>query len=49
MTKQVEISVKRINRFDGEGTAKAFCDLTIGDSFLIKGIKSWLRARTGCL
>lgn len=38
MTQQLEISIKRINRYHGEGSAKAFCDLVIGDSFLIKGI-----------
>ena len=31
-------TVKRINRFDGEGTLKAFCDLQVAESFLIKGL-----------
>ena len=39
MSTEVEISVKRLNKFGGEGTAKAFCDVAIADSFLIKGIK----------
>lgn len=32
------LSVKRINRCDGEGTLKAFCDLQVAESFLIKGL-----------
>lgn len=39
MSTTVTLSVKRINRITGEGTAKAFCDVAIDDSFLIKGIK----------
>jgi stage V sporulation protein G len=35
----VSLSVKRIHRMEGEGTLKAFCDLAIGDAFLIKGIR----------
>lgn len=33
-----EITVKRINRIQGQGTLKAFCDVAIAESFLIKGI-----------
>ncbi len=36
--KQAALSVKRINRTDGEGTLKAFCDLQVAESFLIKGL-----------
>ncbi len=36
--KQADLSVKRINRCDGEGTLKAFCDLQVAESFLIKGL-----------
>ena len=39
MPAQVDIAVKRINRFDGEGTGKAFCDVVVAESFLIKGLK----------
>lgn len=39
MTTQVEVAVKRINKLDGEGAAKAFCDVAVGEAFLIKGIK----------
>ena len=36
---EAELSVKRMVRFDGEGSLKAFCDLAIGDAFLIKGLR----------
>ena len=39
MTTQVKMTVKRMNKLDREGTLKAFCDLVIADSILIKGIK----------
>ena len=39
MTTQVNMTVKRMNKLDREGTLKAFCDLVIADSILIKGIK----------
>jgi len=39
MAAEVEIAVKRITRFDGQGKAKAFCDVVLGEAFLIKGIK----------
>jgi len=35
----IELSVKRMVRFDGEGSLKAFCDLAIGEMFLIKGLR----------
>ena len=35
----VELSVKRIVRFDGEGSLKAFCDLAIGEFLLVKGLR----------
>ena len=34
-----ELSVQRMVKFDGEGSLKAFCDLAIGDAFLIKGLR----------
>ncbi len=37
--KSVGLSVKRINRLNGEGTLKAFCDLVVAESFLITGIR----------
>ncbi len=39
MSEQVKVKVKRMNRLDGEGTAKAFCDVAVGEAFLLKGIK----------
>lgn len=39
MTKTVELSVARMNKFEGEGTARAFCDLAVGELLLIKGIR----------
>ena len=39
MSAQVEVSVKRINRLNGEGTLKAFCDVTVAEQFLIKGLR----------
>ena len=35
----MSLSVKRINKLDSDGTAKAYCDVAIGESFLIKGVK----------
>lgn len=34
-----ELEVKRIVKFGGEGSLKAFCDLAVGDLFLIKGLR----------
>ena len=31
--------VKRLVKFDGEGSLKAYVDLVIGDLFLIKGLR----------
>jgi len=39
MSTQFNITVDRLNRFEGEGTARAFCDLSISGSLLIKGIR----------
>ena len=33
------LAVKRLVRFDGGGSVKAYCDLSIGDAFLIKGLR----------
>ena len=32
-------SVARLVKFDGEGTVKAYCDVTIDDRLLIKGLR----------
>ena len=34
-----DVEVKRLIKFDGEGTLKAYCDLSIGESFLVKGLR----------
>ena len=34
-----ELIVKRMIKFDGEGTLRAFCDLAIGEQFLVKGLR----------
>ncbi len=39
METKVKLEVKRLNRFEGEGTLRAFCDLAVGEAFLIKGIR----------
>ena len=35
----MELSVKRLVKFDGEGTLKAFCDVAIDERFLVKGLR----------
>ncbi len=37
MTNQIE--VVRLNRLDGDGTLKAFCDISLFDTLIIKGLK----------
>ena len=34
-----ELAVKRLVKFDGEGSLRAYVDLAIGESFLIKGLR----------
>ena len=38
-TASADLAVKRLVRFDGNGSLKAFCDIAVGDSFLIKGLR----------
>lgn len=38
-TQTVALEVKRMARLDGDGTVKAFCDVAINGSFLIKSLK----------
>ena len=35
----MDLAVKRLIRFQGEGSLRAFCDLAIGEQFLIKGLR----------
>ena len=39
MSDKVNVAVMRVNKYDGEGTTRAFCDVVIAESFLIKGIR----------
>lgn len=34
-----QIEVVRINRLDGEGSLKAFCDISLFNSLIIKGLR----------
>ena len=34
-----ELLVKRLVKFDGNGSVKAYCDLAIGDLFLVRGLR----------
>jgi len=35
----LKIEVSRIHKLDGTGATKAFCDVSIADSFMIKGLR----------
>jgi stage V sporulation protein G len=35
----LEFAVKRLVRFDGAGSLKAYCDLLVADALLIKGLR----------
>ncbi len=39
MVPQTCISVKRMTKLDGSGAIKAFCDIAIGECFLVKSFK----------
>ena len=39
MSTQVEMEVKRINKLEGDGALRAFCDVTIAEMFLVKGLR----------
>jgi stage V sporulation protein G len=39
VTENLKLEVSRLHKLDGSGTLKAFCDLSILDSFVIKGLK----------
>jgi stage V sporulation protein G len=38
-TQELELAVKRIIRLNGDGAIKAFCDVAVAGSYLIKGVK----------
>ena len=33
------LAVQRLVKFEGEGSLRAYCDLTIGQHFLVKGLR----------
>jgi stage V sporulation protein G len=35
----LKLGVSRIHKLDGSGATKAFCDLSVLDSFVIKGLR----------
>ena len=35
----LEFKVERIHKLDGNGATKAFCDISIANTFLIKGLR----------
>jgi len=35
----VKIDVVRLNRLDGNGKTKAFCDIMLEDAFIVKGLR----------
>jgi len=39
MTNNVEVKVTRLYKMEKEGPVKAFCDINVDDSILIKGLK----------
>ena len=39
MSNKPVIKVERIHRLEGDGATKAFCDLLILDTFLVKGLR----------
>lgn len=36
---KLKMEVSKMHRLNGEGAIKAFCDITLFDSFLVKGLK----------
>jgi len=39
VAEDLKITVSRLHKLDGTGATKAFCDLSILDSFVIKGLR----------
>jgi stage V sporulation protein G len=37
--KNLKLEVSRLHKLDGTGSTKAFCDLSVLDSFVIKGLR----------
>jgi len=39
MASTLELAVKRVTRINGPTTVRAFCDVSIGNSFVVKSLK----------
>ena len=39
MKDTADVVVKRLVKFEGEGSIKAYCDVAVGEQFLIKGLR----------
>lgn len=39
VNEELKLEVARIHKLDGTGSTKAFCDLQVLDSFVIKGLR----------
>jgi len=39
MASQLKMDVNRIHKLDGDGSTKAFCDILLADSILVKGLR----------
>ena len=35
----MELAVKRLVKFEGDGSLKAYCDLAVGNQVLVKGVR----------
>jgi stage V sporulation protein G len=39
VSEDLRLAVSRLHKLDGAGSTKAFCDLSILDSFIVKGLR----------
>ena len=39
VTEELKLEVSRLHKLEGSGSTKAFCDLSIGESLVIKGLR----------
>ena len=39
VTEELKLQVSRMHKLDGSGATKAFCDLSVLDSFVVKGLR----------
>ncbi|MBF0493667.1 MAG: septation protein SpoVG family protein [Candidatus Omnitrophica bacterium] len=39
MDKKQSVVIERLHKLDGSGAVKAFCDVKIADTFIVKGFK----------